>query len=204
MSWKRQASSSRDFDRELPPAGNHPAVLVALVDLGTHEDTYGGESKMNRKVYLAWELTAEEGRPVVGRDFTFSLNAKALLRQFIQRWRGRDLAEGEEFDVSVLLGKPCMLSVVHQQKGDRTFAKVDGVAGVPKGMTVPDARREQVLWSVDEDGDVELPEWLPYLYGAPLSKWAQDCQEWRKGPAPSNPAGAEAGAVKTSNDDIPW
>src|SRR5262249_53352279 len=105
---------------DAPPAGSIPGVLVALIDLGTHTEEYDGASKETHKVYLAWELTGEAkpgggGNFFIGRDYTYSFAESANLRKVVQAWRGKDFAQDEEFDLAMLLGKPCLLSLLHKQ-----------------------------------------------------------------------------------------
>ena len=63
MSAFKNKASSGGGDFAVPPAGSHPAVMVALVDLGMHTDTYQGDTTTNRKLFLVWELT--ERHPIV-------------------------------------------------------------------------------------------------------------------------------------------
>src|SRR5579859_1912968 len=122
---------------EVPPAGNHPAVLVALIDLGTQRTEYNNQVSWQRKVYLVWELTTEQvagttNNHVIGRDYTLTFSSKSLLRGLIEKWRGRGFAENEEFDLSKLLGQKCLLTVIHKTSGnDRLYAKIECISSVP-------------------------------------------------------------------------
>ena len=60
MSVFKQTAASSGGDYENAPVGNHPAVLVAMIDIGTHEEDYQGAKKQTRKIYLAWELVDEK------------------------------------------------------------------------------------------------------------------------------------------------
>src|SRR5271165_6927494 len=107
MGFKARATSGGQSGL-LPAAGTHPAVLVALIGLGTHHKEYKGSGYDPEMIYLVWELTAEEGRPLIGRDFTLSLGKKAKLREFLERWRGKSFSDGEEFEIEKVLGKGCL------------------------------------------------------------------------------------------------
>jgi hypothetical protein len=95
---------------------------------------------------VTWELPTElieegdfAGQPyAVSKFYTASLGEKANLRKDLEAWRGRAFTEQElmGFDVKAILGKSCMLSIIHNDK-DR--AKISGVMSVMKGMTVPPA-----------------------------------------------------------------
>jgi hypothetical protein len=163
--FKQKATSGGDY--AIPPAGAHPAVLV---DLGTHEYTYNGKITKNRKVFLVWELTAEPnqggGNFVVGCDYTLRLNPKAALQAIVEKWRGRALGEGEEFELTALLGTPCLLTLVHKSsQNNRTYAKIDSIGPLPKGMAAPPATLTPFCWEIGDAA--ELPGWLPFVYGEP-------------------------------------
>lgn len=183
MGWKAKATSGNGQFSEQPPAGNHPAVLIGLIDLGTQESSFQGKVEWKRQVMLVWELTTEklsgmkDANHVIANRYTFSLNAKATLRKLLEDWRGKRYGEDEEVDIAAVLGKPCLLGIKHAQSGDRTFANVAGVQAVPKGLTVPPAQRKPVEWQVGYDLD-QLPDWLPYLYGEPVKEVIQRCKEW--------------------------
>ena len=167
--WTRKATATGG-DFEKAPPGNHPAVLVAIIDLGTQENEYQGVKRYEERAYFCWELVNEKNTAgknhLIGIDLTVSMNEKAKLRQWVEAWRGRKLAEGEEFDIRKLLGQKCLLSVTEKNG----YSKVAGVAAVPKGMGVAGSERTPVLWSIETDeGKTPVPEWLPWLYGSKLS-----------------------------------
>jgi hypothetical protein len=72
----------------------------------------------------------------VSAFFTNSLGEKATLRPILESWRGRAFTEEERnsFDLMAVLGKPCLISIIHTDKGK---AKVAGVMALPKGTPVP-------------------------------------------------------------------
>jgi hypothetical protein len=200
--WTEQPKSGggNGEDRPLAPAGNQPAVLVAMVDLGTQENSYQGKVSKNRKLYLVWELVDAPGRPLVGKDFTRSLHEKALLRRFVDSWRGKPLANGEDFDLSKLVGQPCMLDVQHHKSkdGKKTYAVVEGASSVPilKGKRVEVTKPEHgpFAWHLDDGGEGKLPDWLPYLYGRSVVEWIMDSEERKDGKREPGEEGDEEGA----------
>lgn len=180
---------------EVPNAGSLPAVLVAIVDLGTHEDDYQGKKTKNRKVFLVWELPGEllsgtNQAHCIGREFTLSFNKKGTLRIFAEKWRGKEYADGESVDIGKMLGKSCLLSVVHKTSSSGSvYAKVDSVSMLPKGMPTPTASRTPFLFEITAPGcPVPTQEWLPYLYGEPLVEKIKSSPEWRGQQSPSAPA----------------
>jgi hypothetical protein len=168
---------------EIPPAKSLPAVVIGLIDCGTHADDYDGKAKKARKVFVVWELTTAKmsgtkGNFVVGRMFTLSFHEKAALRKVLEKWRGRTYAEGEDIDLAAIMGKACLCSIVHDQKGDRTYYKVDSISQVPDGMTVAKATREKFSWEMGA-GDPPDYEWLPYHYGESIADFIKQSDEWK-------------------------
>lgn len=205
--WKQQAKKGGDGN-DKPPPGNHPAVLVAIVDLGTQKQEYQGKVSWQRRAMFVWELVMEkqagfkDRNHLIGIDLTVSLNEKAKLRQWIEARVGRQIPEGGEYEIDKELGKPCLLSVVEKNG----YPKVDGMKAVPKGMTVPPAQNAPFLWSLDdapEDGSITLPDWLPYLYGEPLADHIRRSKEFGGGNDAPAGVGADAGSEPPSGE-IPF
>ncbi len=124
------------------PSGTYAARLCALVDLGTQTSTWEGEQKSAHKVLLTFEICDPEtrredgGAHTISRRFTASLHSKSALRKLLEAWRGRPFnpAELKQFDLKVLLGMPCMVSVLHETKADKTFANLASVMKLPRGF----------------------------------------------------------------------
>ena len=143
------------------PAGTNAARCYSMVHMGTVTENIMGEDKTLNKVRITWELPAEtkvfkeengEQPYVVSKEFTLSMHEKATLRKFLESWRGKGFTEDEakSFDISVLLGKGCMLSVIHKtSKTGKTFAEISSVTSVPKGMSVPPQVNENFEFNYD-------------------------------------------------------
>lgn len=128
------------------PEGNWPAICYRFIDLGTQQTTYQGQPRETHQVQIAWELKDEEcvmrdgpkaGQPMmIQQTYTWSMHEKAKLRKDLESWRGKKFtdAEIETFDVRKLLAMPCLLSVVHNDKGEKTYANVASVTKPLKGM----------------------------------------------------------------------
>lgn len=146
------------------PAGNYVARCYSMIDLGTHEEEILGQKKWIRKIRLSFELptelkTFEEGKgeqPMsISREFTPSLHEKSSLRMFLKSWRGKDFTEEEvkAFDLTKLLGVPCLLNIIHKQgKKDPTKVYSDIASATPliKGMTCPTQMNPSFEFSLDE------------------------------------------------------
>lgn len=167
MSFVVQASKGGGGASEQVPAGNHPAVLVGLVDCGTQHEEFQGTASWKRQLLLVWQLPTKkrsDGRPhVLDAVVTLSLNEKAKLRKWAEALTGAPIPDGGTFDVSTLLGKACMLGVKQNEKG---YARVDTVAAFPDlGVPAPAATVPAFSCTLDEfRGGKSLPEWLPWQW----------------------------------------
>ena len=171
----KAASTGGQF--EVPPAGQQAAVLVAMIDLGTHDEEFTNPKtgkttiKPMRKVYFCWELTkasmtGSSFNHVIGRKYTLSLSASAALRKLVENYYHKDIPDGAPFDFTKLLGKPFIVTVNHSEgngpNGDRTYANFGGVAAPPDGYTVPPPKHKP--FSREVTSRELLPAWLPYEY----------------------------------------
>lgn len=133
--------------RELIPADTYVARCYSMIHVGTNEEEIMGETKRLNKVRLTWELPNElrdfDGvqKPlVISKEYTLSMHEKATLRKDLESWRGLGFTEEEakSFDVTKLLGIPCMLSVVHtKSKSGDMYAKIGSISKIMKGMQCP-------------------------------------------------------------------
>lgn len=162
-----------------PDAGTYTAVMRAMIDLGTQSSTFEGEAKSARKIMLKFEITDSDNRRsdgtahTVSKRFTASLHERAALRKFLEAWRGRPFTPEElkGFDLAKLLGLPCLLGIVHQERDGKTFAGISSCMKLPKGMTAPPASEALEHW--DMSGSVP-PDWTVF---AALPKRLQETIE---------------------------
>jgi hypothetical protein len=133
-------SSDTGGDFTPAPIGTHVARAIKLIDIGTHHGEYEGKPNVRNQVILQWELPLElmeDGQPfIVSKFYTNTLGEKGNLRADLKAWRTRDFTTEElmRFDLESVLGKPCMVTIMHTDKGK---AKVVSVTGMPKGMQCP-------------------------------------------------------------------
>ncbi|MDR2219762.1 MAG: hypothetical protein LBE24_04185 [Methylobacillus sp.] len=142
---------------EQAPIGSHVARCIRVIDIGTQKSEYQGQVNIRRQVIIVWELPDEKmtegdhaGKPfIVSKFYTASLSEKANLRKDLANWRGRDFTNEElsGFDSKNILGKPCMVSIIHNEQSK---ARVAGVMAMPKGIAVPDQINPSVYFSLDE------------------------------------------------------
>lgn len=207
MSLVVKGGNSADF--EPAPAGMQLARCFRVVDLGTQETTYKGEVKHSHAILIGWELPnapMTDGRPfVVSRRFTASLGQKATLRAVLESWRGRKFtaAELDGFDLKNIIGKTCLINIIHSpsKDGSKMYANVDTVNPVVQGMPIPNAINEQVFFSLS-DYDHAVFEKL----GNNLQETVRKSPEYQALGAgvKAAPAQAPAPAGDDMDDDIPF
>ena len=154
------------------PAGSYPARCYSMIEMGTNQETYQGVDKMVNKVRITWELPTEmqvfkeERGPeprVISKEFSLSMHEKANLRGFLESWRGKSFNDNEAtaFDVTNLLGVPCLLSITHKMaQNGNTYANISSVSLLPKGMECPEMINKRQELSFDNFKE-ELFESLP-------------------------------------------
>ncbi len=158
--------------RDPVPAGTHPAICYAVVDLGMQQPLPGSKfsNKASRKVLLMFELPDEritidkngeqrEMPRALSKEFTLSLHEKSGLRKLLVSWRGRQFTpeELQGFDLKNVLGVNCMINVVHKDNG---YEDITGCMKMPKGMPARQAENELVLYDIDQPIPSSLPEWV--------------------------------------------
>lgn len=143
------ATTGSSAPRKLMEAGSYAARCYSMVELGTIEEDYQGEKKIQRKIRLAWEFPTEthvfnsdKGKEpmVLGKEYTFSMHEKASLRKDLGAWRGRTFTDEDAaaFDIGRLLGVECLINVSqHVTLAGKTVNKIMGLGRMPKGMTCP-------------------------------------------------------------------
>jgi hypothetical protein len=138
--------SADGSSRQPAPQGTHMAYCFGIYDLGTQTGSFNGKPKISKKLWLHFELMTEkdaEGKPVVvGSFFPANLNGdNNSLRKMLEQWRGRQFTPEElkGFDLRNIVGKPCMVTIIHETKDTKTRDKLAGITQLPKGITAPTA-----------------------------------------------------------------
>ena len=148
------------------PAGTYQARCIRVIDLGTQVTDYQGETKIAKKLLMAFEILdtevrRDDGQPfVVSKRFTASLHEKAALRKTLASWRGRDFTPQElkGFDLHSVMGKTCMISLVDSTKDGKTYTNIAAIMKAPKGMAAPEgtANETELHW------DMSKPDWAVF------------------------------------------
>ena len=145
-----KATSTGSIKRELIPAGSYPARCYSMIHIGTNTENIMGTEKTLNKVRITWELPTEtrvfneekgEQPFSISNEYTLSMHEKSNLRKDLEGWRGKGFTEEQarEFDISKLIGIPCMLSIIHKTaKSGNDFACINSISKLPKGVECPD------------------------------------------------------------------
>ncbi len=200
--WKGTVSSSSGGGgmaaTDAPPQGTQVAVCIAVIDLGTHPQTYMGEKKPDaREIYFVWELPnclRPDGRThVVGERYKVSFNKqKAALVKMMESWRGRPYPEGSdgmkpERCVLDADGNPepksCFLAIEHKAGADgQVYVKVAAVTPVIAGFPVPRHTRQPFVWFIGCGQPIPEFPWLPACYGQSIPQRIRESAEYRAQP----------------------
>ena len=164
--------STREYEQ--PPLGECKAILVDIIR-STNEQTKFGVKDL---VFFYFELEhlMDDNRPfLVRKKFTFSLNEKANLYKFLQKWVG-GLKPGQPFNLKTLIGTGCILEI--------------------EPWTTPD---DKVMHLVDRARKLDKGKWIKASGEFDSAKTAARIEERRQESL------AEAGVVeRTEDDDVPF
>lgn len=152
---------SEDSNNFIPcPAGSHAARCFQVIDFGTQPSTFNGETKLKKKFKVTWEIPAEKRKNkdgievpyTVSKSYSQTLAEKSTLRADLASWRGRDLddADRANFDITKILGKPCLLAVIHEKGPNGVYAKVSAISPMPKGMQCEAQVNANKYFTLDE------------------------------------------------------
>ena len=167
--------SGSDF--KICPAGVHVGICNMVADLGFQEQRgqYGGTK---REVYIRFEMPelpisyTKDGKEIsgpmsLGRRFTASMSEKANLRAFVEGLLSKKFPSqraADDFDVSSILGRQCLLTIVHEEGREKPYAKIMSVSALPAAMaTTYRQHNASINFSLDEPDDAQfnaLPSWL--------------------------------------------
>jgi hypothetical protein len=211
-------ASNNTTQRELIPPGNYVARCYQMIHLGNIEEFYMGEAKIMNRVRIGWELPEEkrvfkeengEQPYVISKEFTLSLHEKSNLRKLLASWRGKDFTEGEakKFDVTVLLGKSCMLNIIHKHgvsDPSKTYEEIGGISPLPKSLKCPPQINESFLLDYDnfsQEKFDKLPDFIKdkIKKSQEYAKMTQPATTHLNGHDESEPIG-----VESEPDDLPF
>ena len=143
------AKDTGQGDYQRLEAGLYQAVCSHVINLGLQATPFGEKYQC----CLCFELKEKmsDGRPwMQSQIYTLSLNEKAKLRQHLEQWRGKQftMQELQGFDLEILKGVNCMLSLVEKQVGDNVYTNIASVSKLMQGLD-----------KIEPIGQ-EAPEWI--------------------------------------------
>ncbi len=166
--------------REPFPAGQHIATCYSCVNIGLQEEKFKGVAKVMGKFILTWEfpnllidVEKEDGTKVqeprvMSITYTASLSDKGKFYAHLMSWLGRTVS-GDElrgFDPATLVGKSCLMQVVHESKEGIIRDKVATITPIPEGLTAPIQFNSSLIYDYDYTNQLwpafpqEMPEWM--------------------------------------------
>ena len=182
--------STSDF-KPTPP-GQYMARCYRVIDLGTQETVWKGNTKHQRKVLISWEIHGEDdnGNPLVTEDgkpmmsskrFTASIVEKAALRQFLESWRGKAFTGDElnRFDLKNMLGAWGMINITSEEREGKTYSNVDTI------MPIPAALRKSLPNPVNPAAMFDMSRYTPSMdelfesFGKGLKETIMKSPEWQ-------------------------
>ena len=129
----------KEFERH--PQGLSQAICLFVEDIGLQKTAgyQGKPDKIKRKVVIAWESEEKQadGNPfIITKKYTASFFKEARLLKDLEAWRGRKFTEAElaGFDLDAVIGKNCLLNIVHNEKEGKTYANIQGLVPLKAGM----------------------------------------------------------------------
>lgn len=171
----KASSGDGEFVQELPEPDTYPAVVCAVVDLGTHtKKAFGSDAFEDVPLALvAFQLgeNKSDGTPhVVMQEYRASCHVKSKLYDLACKVFRRKLGEGEPIDYFAMVGQPCSVTVAHGEtaKG-RKYARIDAVGSIGRGM-IPPKPAQTAKYEIDQGDPKDTLDWLPYHFGKPVAE----------------------------------
>jgi len=160
-------SSGGDF--ELIPAGQYSAVCYRVVDIGTQQSTDKmGKVLRKRKLIISWEIDERmsDGKRFSHHErYTRSTHEMSSLRSMLESWRGKPFTPEEEnaFDIGKLIGVPCLVQLIHNKQGAKTYVNMSSIMKLPKGMEAIKPENETIDFCLDDFNQADFDKFSTNL-----------------------------------------
>lgn len=211
MAIYAEKKAGGDFQQVEP--GTYVARCYSMIEIGTIDTEFNGEKKKAHKVNIAWELPTETAifnedkgpEPfVVSKTYTLSMHEKSTLRKDLESWRGKGYTDDEakRFDITKLLGQPCILSVIHQPgKTDpsKNYVAISSISKMMKGQECPEQVNPTRVLSYD-DFNWEVYEGLSDY----MKDKIKSSDEFKKLQEPANIVAQGDNGSEENPDDLPF
>ena len=204
--------------------GNYLARVVQVIDLGVQpQRPFKGQDKPPaHEIMVTYELVTEFMKDDDGNDLedkprwiseTFPIYDLSVDRaKCTKRYLALDAKKEHDGDWSMVVGKPCTVTIVlNPGKGDhagKTFTNIGNVTPAMKGIPVPELVNDTKVFSLEEpDKDVfdSLPDWLQEKVENNLEFAGSPLDKLLNGDNASAPAAPEPDVEDDDMDeDAPW
>lgn len=203
-------------------AGTYQAVCYGVVAVGTLPSNNPAFAA-KPKIIIIWELPNEradfgekKNQPrAISSRYTLSLHKKATLRKVLESWRGKGFTDEEasSFEIDKLIGANCLLNVIHNTSGDKTYANVATVSPLAKGMVKFTNENPRLYFNLAEALETalveckevqfpkELPEWMANLAKTSAEYLAHTGEKANPQHTPSDD---EAANLTGGDDSVPF
>lgn len=142
----------QETEFELVPEGTYIARIYRFIHLGTQSSMWSGKETLQKKILLSFELPLkktvfkkEDGEQpfTIHSRYTLSMFKTSQLRQMVESIMGKKMTDEEAYDFELedLVGKACMISVVHNDG----FANIKSIVPMPEGITCPEPINEPFI-----------------------------------------------------------
>lgn len=151
------AKSTGSAEFELCPEGTIQAVVSNVYDIGNQrKKSFDGKDEIQHQVIIMFELnermksgTYHGERFVISKTYRLSFHEKSNLHKDTEAIIGAKISD-LEYDVESLIGLNCYLSIIHQEKSEKTYVNIQGIIALPNGV-------EKMNPELDRN---HCPEWV--------------------------------------------
>jgi len=147
------------------PDGQHNSVCCDVVKMENVKCTYKDEVSYKDKIRVVFQVEEtdadnEDKRYIVTGWFVLSMHPKANLRKFMESWRGKPYKDDDEAwdaEFEDMYGAPALIQVVHNVTRDATYANIDSIMKLPKGMKKISPDSDYIRFKDRPDEDAPAP-----------------------------------------------
>lgn len=180
------AAGQGDF--EPCPPGNQVGTIVALFDVGTHDEDFKGKVAEKRKMVVCFELQKKKkdgAHFVLSKMYTMSMADKGNWYKLVTGISARRFKEGEKFTARSMIGTPCMIMVTNETKTvenkEKTYVNIETISQFPEGFDIPKDYRPPVVWSMHFGTPLPDTSWVPHVYGQTIKGILEESKEFAAG-----------------------
>ncbi len=162
----------------------HPAVLIASIDLRTHEASWLGLGKTVRQHLFCWETGVcrpNGAHHVVSAMYPVSRHPRSPLIRMLTGWRGSFFVEAGPIPLETLAGGVALVTIQYRMgQYGQPFAYLDRVQAHCRGdRPLPVPTFGPLVYQI-RDGYPPAFPWRPYAGGVPAQEYIERSFERRR------------------------